>query len=93
MRNERTRKAIFKNGIRPTRDYSDSYGGRRGGFKMSAAKMGTSRHKATKMAICAGLDCVGDSSLGLSCSGGRAAASLSAYSVFFSMDKSLGLGT
>ena len=33
---------------------SVSYGGRRGGFKIKAASKGTSRHSATKMAICAG---------------------------------------
>ena len=51
---------------------------------MSAAKMGTSRHKATKMAICAGFACsvVGSGAV-LSSSLGSVAASLSAYSVFF----------
>ena len=35
---------------------SVSYGGRRGGFKMSAARIGTSRHNATRIPICAGED-------------------------------------
>ena len=34
--------------------YSVSYGGRRGGFKMSAASKGTSKQSATKMPICMG---------------------------------------
>lgn len=62
---------------------------------MSAAKTGTSRQRATKMAICAGEDAslseVGEVEASLS--GGVCAASHSACSVLRGMVRVAGLGT